>query len=80
MRANPARRAEKSTTSYYGTTGQVTKVTDPKGNNTLYSYSNNFFTDASPALEPPASYTPLTPTNAYRTRITLPVSGTQSLL
>ncbi len=31
-----------STTSYYDTTGQVTKVTDPAGNNTTYSYSDSF--------------------------------------
>ncbi len=61
-----------STTSYYDTTGQVTKVTDPAGNNTTYSYSDNFFTDATNLT----SYTPVTPTNAYLTQTTLPVSGT----
>ncbi len=51
-------------------------MTDPAGNNTTYSYSDSFFTDANPPANPPASYTPATPTNAYLTQATLPLSGT----
>ncbi len=67
-----------ATTSYYDTTGQVTQVTDPKGNNTTFSYSDNFSADSTAGTNPPAGYTASAPTNAYLTLVTLPVSGTKS--
>ncbi len=67
-----------TTTSSYDTTGQVTSVTDPAGNNTSYGYSDSLFTDANPPSNPPAAYTPPAPTNAYRTQVTLPITGSQS--
>ncbi len=65
-----------TTTNYYDTTGQLRQVNDPKGNITTYSYADNFFHDN--GANPPLAYTPSSPTNAYMTQITLPVSGTQS--
>ncbi len=63
----------RSTTLYYDTTGQATKITNPKGNNTLFSYSDRFFADN--GANPPQTYTPAGPTNAYVTQVTLPLTG-----
>jgi hypothetical protein len=62
-----------TTTLTYDTTGQVVSVTDPNGNVTNLSYADNFYNDT--GTNPPASYTPPAPTNAYLTRVTLPIAG-----
>ncbi len=62
-----------STSLNYDTTGQVRQVTDPKGNVTTLSYSDNFFHDN--GSNPPQAHTPATPTNAYLTSVTPPLIG-----
>lgn len=59
----------------YDTTGQMIQRTDPVGNVTGFSYTDNFFNDN--GADPPAAFTPPTPTNAYLTQVTFPI-GTQS--
>ncbi len=54
-----------TTASAYDETGQLTSSTDPRGNQTAYSYADNF-----------SSGTPPAPTNAYLTQITYPNTGT----
>ncbi len=59
------------TTSFtYDTTGQVLSVMDPVGAVTSYSYADRFFTDGAAVSNPPTSFTPTQPTNAYPTRTT----------
>lgn len=55
----------------YDTTGQKLQVTNPRGHTRTYSYADNFYTDANPPVNPPASYTPSVSTNAYVTKIVL---------
>jgi RHS repeat-associated protein len=59
----------------YDTTGQVTQVLDPKLNSTTYSYTDRFYSDNN--NNPPASYPPAAPTNAYATGVTTGL-GTQN--
>lgn len=62
----------------YDTTGQALSVRDPKGNITNFAYADNFFNDAANSgsiTNPPATYTAPTPTNAYLTSVTPPVSS-----
>lgn len=61
----------------YDITGQVTEVVDPNGNATLFAYADNFYSDASPAQNPPSAYSTGSSysTNAYPTSITLPIIG-----
>ena len=56
-----------STTLNYDTTGQVISASDPKGNVTQFSYVDAFYGSCSYSTN---TY------NAYRTQVTLPVSGT----
>ena len=56
----------------YDTTGQVVSVQDPNGNITNLSYADNYFNDSG---QPPSAYTPPAPTNAYLTKMTLPITG-----
>ena len=63
-----------TTSMTYDTTGQVRSVTDPKGNSTSLDYSDNFYNDANP----PSSYTPPAPTNAYLKTATLPIIGAET--
>ncbi len=53
----------------YDITGQMRTSTDPKGIQTIYSYTDGFFNDAGDNSSPSA-YTPSTATNAYLTSIT----------
>lgn len=57
-------------TKTYDTTGQLLTVTNPRGHTRSYDYTDNFFTDANPPINPPAAFTPSTPTNAFITLIT----------
>lgn len=57
----------------YDTTGNVTKRTDPAGNVLTYGYTDAFYNDS--GTNPPQTYTPTTPTNAYVTSVTLPSVG-----
>jgi RHS repeat-associated protein len=57
-------------TQSYDTTGQILQFTDPNQHITSYSYADSFLTDNN--ANPPASYTPATPTNAYQTTTTFP--------
>jgi len=59
----------------FDTTGQITKSLDPKSNPTSYSYADKFYSDNN--ANPPATYTPATPTNAYVTGVTTGL-GTES--
>jgi RHS repeat-associated protein len=62
----------------YDITGQVRKITNPKGNDTTYSYTDSFFTDN--LTSSPSAYSPTPPTtNAYVTSSTSPVSGTATV-
>jgi RHS repeat-associated protein len=61
-----------TTTLAYDTTGQVVSVTDPNNNPIGLSYADNFYNDTG---QPPASYAPPAPTNAYLTKVTLPIAG-----
>ena len=60
----------------YDTTGQVTQVSDPKGNITTYSHADAFYTDNGSGA--PQAYTPPQFTNAYLTSVTDAI-GTQSM-
>lgn len=53
----------------YDTTGQILTSTDPAGNQTTFSYLDNFYKDIGDG-SPPQAYSPSTPTNAYVTQIT----------
>jgi len=64
-----------STSKTFDTTGQVRSITDPAGNTTSLSYSDNFYNDN--GSNPPSAYSPA-PTNAYLTQVTLPISGSTS--
>ncbi len=63
-----------TTQLFYDTTGQVTQAIDPAGNLTSYGFADKFFTDT--GANPPQSYTPTKPTNAYLTSVTPPLIGT----
>lgn len=59
---------------YYDTTGQIVQSTDPAGNSIGYSYNDNFYTDAGDGpSNPPQTYTPSKPTNAYLTKVSPPL-------
>lgn len=58
-----------TTSRTYDTTGQMITQTNPRGHTHTYVYTDNFFTDANPPVNPPAAYTPAAPTNAYVTQI-----------
>lgn len=68
--------ASVSTSMAYDTTGQVTAITDPANNTTTLSHADCFYNDNN--SDPPSSYTPSAPTNAYLTKVTLPMSGSQT--
>jgi hypothetical protein len=59
----------------YDTTGQITAVQDGNGNVTGFSYLDNFYNDSATVSNPPATFTPPNPTNAYPTQVTLPIIG-----
>jgi len=67
-----------TTTNTYDMTGQLRQSTDPTGQTTTYSYADNFFNDSDPVTDPPPTYTPSSPTNAYLTQVTLPLTGTRA--
>jgi YD repeat-containing protein len=58
-----------TTTMTYDMTGQMLKVTNPRGHTRSYVYANNFYTDANPPVNPPATFTPTVTTNAYITQV-----------
>jgi len=58
-----------TTSSTYDTTWQLLKVTNPRGHTRTYSYGDNYYTDANPPVNPPATYTPSVSTNAYVTQM-----------
>jgi RHS repeat-associated protein len=63
-----------TSTLYYDTTGQVTKVKDPANNSVTYSRSDsNYFSDN--GSNPPTSFSPSVITNAYVTSASLPITG-----
>ncbi|HEV2992214.1 MAG TPA: hypothetical protein VG759_27515 [Candidatus Angelobacter sp.] len=66
-----------STTLTYDTTGQLIQRTDPAGNNFSFGYSDRYFNDN--GGNPPASFTPTNPTNAYLTSVALPLVGSATL-
>jgi YD repeat-containing protein len=69
-----------TTTTTYDMTGQLLRVTNPRGHSRIYTYANNFYKDANPPVNPPASFTPAVATNAYVTQIMLnEVTGAGSL-
>jgi YD repeat-containing protein len=55
----------------YDTTGQRLTLTNPRGHTHTYSYADVFFTDASPPVNPPTSFSPGVTTNAFVTKITV---------
>lgn len=57
-------------TMTYDTTGQMLTSKDANNNTTTYGYTDCYRTG-----NPPTTYTPSQPTNAFPTTITLPVSG-----
>lgn len=59
----------------YDTTGQVLSVTDSNNNTTVLSYADNFYTDN--GSNPPATYTSSL-TNAYLTKVTQPIIGSET--
>ncbi len=65
-----------NTSLSYDTTGQITQTSDPKANITTYGYADKFYSDN--GANPPSSYTPTAPTNAYVTSVTS-VLGTENL-
>jgi RHS repeat-associated protein len=66
-------------TMTYDTAGQLQTSTDPSQNTTSFSYSDNYFVDSgSSPSNPPSTYTPSAPTDAFVTTVTLPVSGTMT--
>src|SRR6266478_682217 len=66
-----------TTSRTYDTTGQVLSTKDPAGNTTTYSYADRFFNDN--GSNPPQTYSPAAPTNAYVTGVTLPAVGGTSM-
>ena len=64
-----------TSTASYDTTGQITSVQDGNGNVTSFSYADNFFNEGNSVQNPPPSFTPPNPTNAYLTQVTLPIIG-----
>ncbi len=67
-----------TTTKTYDMTGQLRQTTDAKGQTTTFSFADNFFNDSDPVSDPPPTYTPSSPTNAFLTQMTLPVTGSIS--
>jgi RHS repeat-associated protein len=65
-----------TTSMTYDTTGQVLSITDPNNNAATMSYTDSFYQDNNE--NPPASYTPSAPTNAFLTTLTLPIIGAQT--
>ncbi|HEV2489118.1 MAG TPA: RHS repeat-associated core domain-containing protein [Candidatus Acidoferrales bacterium] len=65
-----------TTSMTYDTTGQVLSVTDPAGNVRTMNYADNFYNDN--GANPPSSYTPSAPANAYLKSINLPIIGAQT--
>ncbi|WP_348260991.1 RHS repeat-associated core domain-containing protein [Telmatobacter sp. DSM 110680] len=63
-----------TTSTSYDMTGQPVSATDASGHTSLMSYADNYYSDGSSTL--PSAYSPPTPTNAYLTSVTLPLSGT----
>jgi YD repeat-containing protein len=53
-----------TTTNHYDTLGNVTQTTDPNGNTSSFTYTDNYY-----------NYSPSTPTNAYITQITKPATS-----
>jgi len=69
-----------TTTKAYDTTGQLRSDQDPAGNQTTYSYADNFFKDVGDGpSNPPQAYTPAGQTNSYVTTITAPLIPTSTL-
>jgi YD repeat-containing protein len=58
-----------TTTITYDTTGQKVTRTNPRGHTQTFTYADNFFKDASPPVNPPATFTPTVNTHAYVTAI-----------
>jgi RHS repeat-associated protein len=67
---NPA-----TTTLTYDTTGQVLSARDQNGNTTNFNYADNFYQDSNTIVNPPATFTPPAPTNAYLKTITPPTNN-----
>lgn len=65
-----------TTSMTYDMTGEIRSNTDANNNTTTLSYTDSFYSDNN--ANPPASYTPSAPTNAYLTTVTLPVIGAQT--
>jgi len=65
-----------TSTMAYDETGQMVSTTDSNNNTTTMSYGDNFYNDNN--ADPPASYSPSTPTNAYLTQETLPIIGAET--
>jgi len=64
------------TTYAYDETGQVTSMTDPRGNTTTYSYADSFLNTNSTGFTTTAGAPPTGDvTNAYLTRITYPTTN-----
>ncbi len=60
-----------TTSTTYDTTGLRVNVTNPRGHTRTYTYSDNYFTDANPPVNPPVAFTPTVSTHAYVTAIKL---------
>jgi len=65
-----------TSTMAYDETGQMVSVTDSNNNTTSMSYTDNFYNDND--ANPPSSYSPSGPTNAYLTQATLPIIGAET--
>src|SRR5260370_11773656 len=57
----------------YDTAGQLLTASDPAGNQISFNYADNFFVDN--GSNPPQTYTPSAPTDAFPKTITLPIIG-----
>ncbi len=57
----------------YDETGQMLTTTDPANNTSTFSYSDNLYIDN--GSNPPQTFTPSKPTNAYVHTVTLPILG-----
>jgi RHS repeat-associated protein len=59
----------------YDTTGQLLQSSDYNSNLSSLSYTDSLYTDN--GSNPPATYSPAKPTNAYITKVTVPIIGVQ---
>ncbi len=67
-----------TTSTTYDMTGRVQSTTDPKGNQTTYDYTDNFYDDPGDGSTPTA-HSVSTTTNAYLKKITSPTVGSGTL-